>query len=70
MFDAGRISNYDDSLLFSFLTEDDYHNHNKLVVLVGDGLILIFNLIFLLFVWTDWRNIFKEVRLWPLSLAH
>ena len=56
MFDAKRVTNPKDALLFHFSVEFGiYESHDYLIKTTGYGLIMGCNLIFLLGSWTNWK---------------
>ena len=65
---VGRVTSYYESLLYFFLGSENFLKYSEEVKLFGFGMILVGNLIFLLFAWTNLRSFFRDMRIWPLTM--
>lgn len=52
------------------MDKDTFQEYNKYIVIGGNGFILMVNVIFLFFRWINWRKIWSEMRIWPVSMKY
>ena len=70
MYDGSRITNDIERHIFALLDRYTYLDYGRECLLIGDALVILANVTFLFARWINWRNIWKDMRIWPISKEH